>query len=93
VGIDREKGEVPSDIKGQTRQCFKNLEEVLDAAGLGFDDVAKVNVYLTDMSEFSDMNEAYKEVFPETPPARTTVGVDALASDDFRIEIELVALN
>jgi len=92
VGVDRETGTVPEDIKEQTRNCFKNLEKVVRAAGATMNDVVKVNVYLTNMDDFSDMNEAYAEVFPEDPPARTTVGIKGLVREEFKIEIELVAL-
>jgi len=92
VGVDREKGITPEDIRDQTRACFRNLRQILNAAGVDYEDVVKVNVYLTDMSEFSAMNEAYREHFPEEPPARTTVGIKALARPEFRVEIEMVAL-
>lgn len=47
-------------IAEQTKRCFTNLSEVLEAADLTFDDVVKVNVYLTDMNNFTAMNEVYK---------------------------------
>ena len=77
-------------IKAQTQQCFNNLFNVLSAAGLSPDDVQKVNVFLTDMNNFSAMNEVYKTQFSEPYPARTTIGVAALplGAD---IEIEMIA--
>lgn len=77
-------------IKAQTEQCFKNLFNVLKAAGLTPDDVQKVNVYLTDMKNFSEMNEVYEKQFMAPYPARTTIGVAALplGAD---IEIEMIA--
>lgn len=77
-------------IDVQTRQCFANLFGVLDAAGLGPDDVVKVNVYLTHMHDFEAMNAAYAEVFADPLPARTTVGVSELPLGA-KVEIELVA--
>ena len=74
----------------QTPQCFDNLFAVLADGGLGPDDVVKVNVYLTDMGDFVEMNEAYATRFASPPPARTTVGVAALPMGA-RVEIELVA--
>lgn len=74
----------------QTHQCFDNLFAVLADGGLGPEDVVKVNVYLTDMGDFGEMNEAYRTRFSEPYPARTTVGVAALPMDA-RVEIELVA--
>ena len=63
---------------------------MLAAAGLTFDDVVKVNVYLTAMADFAEMNEVYARQFSEPYPARTTVAVAALPLGA-RIEIELVA--
>ncbi len=78
------------DIAARTERCFANLFAVLAAAGLGPDDVQKVNVYLTDLRDFAAMNAVYERQFSRPYPARTTVGVAALplGSD---IEIELVA--
>jgi 2-iminobutanoate/2-iminopropanoate deaminase len=74
----------------QTEQCFKNLFRVLEAAGLTPDDVAKVNVYLADMGDFTEMNSVYKEQFSTPYPARTTIGVAALPLGA-RVEIEMIA--
>jgi 2-iminobutanoate/2-iminopropanoate deaminase len=81
---------VDADVAGQTQRCFDNLEAVLAAAGLMFDDVVKVNVYLTAMGDFAEMNEVYARQFTEPFPARTTVAVAALPLGA-QIEIELVA--
>lgn len=89
--IDPDTGELrEGDVGDQTHQCFDNLFAVLANGGLGPDDVVKVNVYLTDMNDFSKMNEAYATRFKDPPPARTTVGVAELPMNA-RVEIELVA--
>ena len=77
-------------IAEQTKQCFTNLFEVLEAANLTHDDVVKVNVYLTDMNNFSSMNEVYKTFFNEPYPARTCVAVLALPLGA-EVEIEMIA--
>ena len=77
-------------VGDQANQCFDNLFSVLEAAGLTPDDVVKVNVYLTDMDDFSAMNEAYASRFEKPFPARTTIGVASLPMGA-RIEIELIA--
>ena len=77
-------------IEAQTRQCFANLGAVLEAAGLGFADVLKCNVFLTDMDDFAAMNRVYGEHFAQPFPARTTIGVASLPLGA-RIEIEMVA--
>ena len=71
---------VDGDIATQTRQVFANLTAVLASAGLSLDDIVKVNVYLTSMADFADMNEIYLRPAlsrthhrrrPRTPPRRT----------------------
>lgn len=81
---------VTGDIGEQTQQAFNNLESVLHAAGLGMEDVIKVNVYLTSMSSFAGMNVVYQTRFTPPYPARTTVAVAGLPLDA-QVEIELVA--
>lgn len=74
----------------QTKQCLKNLFNVLIAAGLTPDNVEKVNVFLTNMNNFSEMNEVYTKQFSEPYPARTTIGVASLPLGA-QIEIEMIA--
>ena len=66
-------------VAAQTTQTLRNIEQILAACGASLDDVAKVNVYLTDMAQFAAMNDAYLAVFGDNPPARITVGCTALA--------------
>ena len=70
---------VEGGIGPQTVQALRNMELILRACGCELTDVAKVNVYLTDMSTFGEMNEAYVSVFGAEPPARITVGCNGLA--------------
>jgi 2-iminobutanoate/2-iminopropanoate deaminase len=89
--LDPDTGKiVEGDIGAQTQQSFTNLFGVLESAGLGPDDVQKVNVYLTDMGDFTAMNEIYKKQFSEPYPARTTIGVASLPLGA-KIEIEMIA--
>lgn len=82
---------VEGDVAVQTRRVFANLQLILEAAGRSFDDVVKVNVYLTDMADFSAMNEEYATIFTEPYPARTTVAVAGLPLGA-RVEIEMQVL-
>lgn len=78
------------DIAAQTRQSFANLRAVLQAAGLGMEDVQKVNVFLADMGDFAAMNGEYQKQFTKPYPARTTIGVASLPLGA-RVEIEMIA--
>jgi len=66
------------DIRTQISQVFRNLSAVAEAAGGNLQDVAKLNVYLTDLSNFPIVNEVMAEFFNEPYPARAAVGVAAL---------------
>ncbi|HKK92856.1 MAG TPA: Rid family detoxifying hydrolase [Longimicrobiales bacterium] len=89
--IDPDTGELHTGgVRAQTNQCFDHLFGVLAEAGLGPDHVIKVNVYLTDMDDFTEMNAAYEHRFAAPYPARTTVAVAGLPLGA-RVEIELVA--
>jgi 2-iminobutanoate/2-iminopropanoate deaminase len=69
---------VPGGIEAETRQALTNLGEVLRAAGMGFEDVVSVTVFITDFSEFDAYNKVYREFFSTDPPARATAGASAL---------------
>ncbi len=68
----------PVSIVQQTDQVLRNLATALAAAGKDTDDVVRVGVYLTDMSQLAAMNEVYRRHFTEPYPARTAIGVAAL---------------
>lgn len=82
---------VPGGVAAETRQTLENIRRVLSACGCTFDDALRLNVYLTDRSQFAAMNSAYAEFFGDHPPARITVGVQALALLGASVEIDGVA--
>src|SRR5512140_442834 len=93
IALDPKTGEISSgDIREQTRRVLDNLAAVLAAAGSGLDRVTKTTVFLTDLAEFSAMNEAYAERFGSHRPARSTVPVGALPRGG-RGEIECIAVR
>ena len=69
---------VEGDIRAQINQVFQNLSAVAEAAGGSLQDVTKLNVFLTDLSNFPIVNEVMAEFFSEPYPARAAVGVAAL---------------
>ncbi len=74
----------------ETTQALRNTETVLAGCGCSLADVAKVNVYLTDMSTFPAMNDAYIAIFGDDPPARITIGCNGLALGA-AVEIDCIA--
>jgi 2-iminobutanoate/2-iminopropanoate deaminase len=81
---------VAGGVGPQTSQALANLATIFAASGARLADSLKCTVYLTDMARFGEMNEAWLAVFGTQPPARTTVGVSALALGA-AVEIECVA--
>lgn len=80
------------DVAEQARQVFRNMGEVLAAAGCAFADVVKVTVFLTDVDDRPLINPARQEVFGETRPASTLVEISRLAVPGARIEVEAIAV-
>ena len=79
------------DVAAQTRQIFRNMEKVLAAAGIGFGDVLKVAVYLTDVNDRAKINPVRQEYFGAARPASTLIGVAQLAVPGMKVEIEAIA--
>jgi len=77
--VDPETGKlVEGSIGDQTRRCLDNLAVVAAAAGAQLADAVRCGIYVTDISTFKDVNEAYGTYFQDAPPARSTIGVAAL---------------
>lgn len=82
---------VPGGTGPQTTQTLENIGKILEACEATFDDIAKVNVFLSDISTFNEMNVAYLEFFDKAPPARITVGGVDLALGA-AVEIDCIAV-
>jgi 2-iminobutanoate/2-iminopropanoate deaminase len=89
-GLDGEGEVVSDDVADQARAVMENTSEILAERGLTFEDVVKVNLYLTNMDDYEKVNEIYAEYVPEDPPARTCVEVSRLPVEE-RVKIEAVA--
>ena len=70
---DPKTGTMPADVKGQTAQCLKNIQAIVEAAGASLADVVRVGAFLKDLADFKDFNEVYATFFTPPYPARTTV--------------------
>lgn len=89
--LDPKSGQIlADDIVAQTGCVLENLGAILRASGMDFENVVKTTVFLTDLSEFTAMNDVYKIYFVEPFPARSTIQVAALPRGA-RVEIEAVA--
>jgi 2-iminobutanoate/2-iminopropanoate deaminase len=81
---------IAGDIRAQTERVLENIKILLQDQGLTLDNVVKTTVFMTDLADFSAMNDVYARFFTRNPPARSTVQVAALPRGA-QIEIEIIA--
>lgn len=90
AGVDPATGKVPGGVGAECRQALANLERALKAAGSSLDDVVRITLFYTNLDDLSQINEAFAQVFPDEPPARSaaivglaggrSVSIDAIAA-------------
>jgi 2-iminobutanoate/2-iminopropanoate deaminase len=81
---------IDGDIEIQTKRVLENLKSVIEASGSSLESVVKTTIYLTDINDFSKVNEIYASYFSSGKPARSTVCVAALPKNA-KIEIDAIA--
>lgn len=91
LGIDMATGALPDAVTDQARCSLKNMSAILGAAGADYRNVVKTTVFLTDMADFSAVNEIYGAFFQGVNPARSCVAVAALPKGA-KVEIECIAV-
>lgn len=94
IPMDPVTGELISgDIQKETQQCMENLKAILQEAGMGFEQVVKASIFVKDMKQFAQINEAYGQYFDaENAPARETVEVANLPKF-VNVEISMIAFR
>jgi 2-iminobutanoate/2-iminopropanoate deaminase len=90
LGLKPGESEIRGTIQEQTDQALSNLRAILEEAGSGLEKLVKTTVFLVDLGDFAGMNDVYARHVGERPPARSTVGIDALPSGAL-VEIEAIA--
>lgn len=91
IGLDPEEGSLVSDsVEEQTHRAIKNLQAILKEAGAGLENVVKVNVYLTNIDHYPEMNAVYENMFPDPYPSRAALEVGKLPKNAL-VEIDAVA--
>ncbi len=91
IAIDSASGNlVLTDIVTETHQVMKNLQAILEAAGMNFSNVVKSSIFLLDMNNFAKVNEVYGAYFSTDFPARETVQVSCLPKQ-VNVEISMIA--
>ena len=93
ICIDPATGELKNkDIQEETHQVMHNLKSILQQAGMGFGEVVKTTIFITDMHQFGAVNEVYGKYFEDGFPARETVQVSALPKF-VNVEISMIAVK
>lgn len=91
ICIDPATGELDNkDVQAETHRAMQNLKAILQAAGMGFREVVKTTIFITDMKQFGQINEVYGKYFEGDYPARETVQVSALPKF-VNVEISMIA--
>ena len=87
IPLNPESMELVEGIENQIHQVFKNILAIIAAADASLDDLVKLNIYLTDLSNFALVNSIMKEYFSEPYPARAAIGVASLPKDSL-VEVD-----
>ena len=91
IPVNPENGEIPEGIAAQAEQSCKNVGAILEAAGIGYENVVKTTCFLADMADFAAFNEVYAKYFT-SKPARSCVAAKALPKGVL-CEIEAIAVK
>ena len=83
----------PEDISAQTRYIFENIKTILMNAGAGLEDVVKVQIFLTDISQFSQVSAVRNEYLDHIRPVSTLVEISRTVRDGCDVEIEVIAIT
>ena len=78
IPLDPKCMELVDGFEAQTVQVFENLKAVCEAAGGSLADIVKLNIFLTDLSNFATVNEVMSRYFQQPYPARAAIGISAL---------------
>lgn len=92
IALDAEGNLHTADIATETRKVMENIGTLLKAAGLGYEHLVKVTIFLSDMAHYAAVNEVYGGYFTDTPPAREAVAVKGLPRD-VNVEISGIAVK
>lgn len=82
---------VPDDAGAQARLCFSNVLTILEASGMGFADVVRINAYVTDRAHMRPYMQVRDSLFPHPAPASTLMIVSGFTREEFKVEVEVIA--
>lgn len=90
VGIEADDS-IPEDAGAQAELCFANIAAILAEAGLGLEDIVRINAYVTDRAYLRDYMAVRDRLFSDPAPASTLMIVSGFARPEFKVEVEVIA--
>ncbi len=82
---------IPEDAGAQTKLCFENIAAVLADAGLGMQNIVRINAFVTDRAHMKPYMAVRDAVVADPPPASTLMIVSGFSREDFKVEVEVIA--
>lgn len=82
---------VPADVEGQTHLCFENIGAILKEAGLGYDNIVRINAFVTGREHLPGYMTVRDDFIGSPPPASTLMIVSGFARPEFLVEVEVIA--
>mgnify|MGYP000563179734 CR=1 FL=1 len=92
IALDPDGNVIEGGIQKETDHVMKNIGKILEAADMDYSNIVKCTIFIKDMTQFSEINAAYGEYFPENAPARETVEISRLPKD-VNVEISCIAVR
>jgi enamine deaminase RidA (YjgF/YER057c/UK114 family) len=83
--------QIPEDAGAQAELCFRNIEAILGEAGLGLQDIVRINAYVTDRAHLRPYMDVRDRLFSSPAPASTLMIVSGFARPEFKVEVEAIA--
>jgi len=84
-------GSVPGSVEAQSEHVYRNIQAILEEAGMGFENVVKMTAYLVDRDDAAGWRASRLGIMGDACPAHTLVYISGLANPDFRVEVEAIA--
>lgn len=82
---------VPDDPGAQTELCFRNIAAILIEAGLGLENIVRINAFVTDRAYLKPYMDVRNRIFYDPAPASTLMIVSGFAREEFKVEVEAIA--
>lgn len=93
IAMDKNGNVVSDDVAEQTEFIFKNIQRILNEAGVSLDDVVKAQIFLTDINDFAKVSTVRNKYFKKAKPVSTLVEINKTVKEGCKVEIEVIAIK